>query len=300
MSQTVKVPVSSLSEDRHAIFNRTLRSFLSTELAKLTIAQIIDGLPMHDNKYLHPLSTQMYRNQCPSPEAMEKAAHQLQEYFNTDVQIDAKLAKAYQVAILPSAKTSEEQQESQEFYMRLLEMLAVACHDFAADVYNRNQPGLRAQERDAELLDYPTYFIHEDYGFYLQYPKGKADMVGYWAESKLFGGVVLFDRGESGTECKSVYIHPVARFMIFQLSGAQMDQFGKYVKQLDGLVKSPFPLIAERYAKRVHPNESMGLNIYRDRNERIPGDGPARIKRASDMPDLEDGFTAFLKSVNIE
>jgi hypothetical protein len=32
-----------------------------------------------------------------------------------------------------------------------------------------------------------------------QYPRGVADVAGYWAEDLIFGGVVLFGRGESGT-----------------------------------------------------------------------------------------------------
>lgn len=40
----------------------------------------------------------------------------------------------------------------------------------------------------------PTLFIHKQYRDLEQYPKGAADMVGYWAEAQIFGGVVLFDR----------------------------------------------------------------------------------------------------------
>lgn len=40
----------------------------------------------------------------------------------------------------------------------------------------------------------PSLFIHEQYRDFEQYPNGPADMVGYWAEAQIFGGVVLFDR----------------------------------------------------------------------------------------------------------
>jgi len=39
--------------------------------------------------------------------------------------------------------------------------------------------------------------FHLDYTFHEQYPMGVPDMVGYWAEYRVLGGVVLFDRGES-------------------------------------------------------------------------------------------------------
>lgn len=39
-----------------------------------------------------------------------------------------------------------------------------------------------------------TLFCHAWYRDYEQYPQGIADCVGYWAEARIFGGVVLFDR----------------------------------------------------------------------------------------------------------
>lgn len=47
---------------------------------------------------------------------------------------------------------------------------------------------------------HPTAFCHAFYTAVEQYPNGVADVVAYWAEAKIFGGVVLFDRGESETE----------------------------------------------------------------------------------------------------
>lgn len=46
----------------------------------------------------------------------------------------------------------------------------------------------------------PCAFSNTEYQFDEQYPNGIADVAGYWAESKIFGGVVVFDRGPSGTE----------------------------------------------------------------------------------------------------
>lgn len=56
----------------------------------------------------------------------------------------------------------------------------------------------------------PTDFYHTEYKDWEQYPQGVADMVGYWAEFELFGGVVIFDRGQSGVEVGSV--HMTSRF----------------------------------------------------------------------------------------
>lgn len=44
---------------------------------------------------------------------------------------------------------------------------------------------------------YPTLLMNLYYLDHEQYPSGVADIAGYWAEDCIFGGVVLFDRGES-------------------------------------------------------------------------------------------------------
>jgi hypothetical protein len=44
----------------------------------------------------------------------------------------------------------------------------------------------------------PTLFRHRFYRDYDQYPEGIADGIGYWAEARILGGVVLFDRREVG------------------------------------------------------------------------------------------------------
>lgn len=40
----------------------------------------------------------------------------------------------------------------------------------------------------------PTLFQHRIYRDYDQYPEGVADGVGYWAKTRILGGVALFDR----------------------------------------------------------------------------------------------------------
>ena len=49
--------------------------------------------------------------------------------------------------------------------------------------------------------------FHNDYRRLEDDPFGLLDVVGYWAETQLFGGVLLFDRGESGSEvCRHLLI----------------------------------------------------------------------------------------------
>jgi len=46
----------------------------------------------------------------------------------------------------------------------------------------------------------PTVFFHDSYEALDRYPQGVADIVGYWAEFRLFGGAVLFDGGEGDAD----------------------------------------------------------------------------------------------------
>lgn len=48
----------------------------------------------------------------------------------------------------------------------------------------------------------PFILYHDGYKRVENYPFGLSSVVGYWAESQLFGGVLLFDRGYSGLEVR--------------------------------------------------------------------------------------------------
>lgn len=52
---------------------------------------------------------------------------------------------------------------------------------------------------------YYVDFYHKCYKMYGDYPYALLNVVGYWMETQLFGGVVLFERGTSGLEvCCSI------------------------------------------------------------------------------------------------
>lgn len=53
-----------------------------------------------------------------------------------------------------------------------------------------------------EMRKCPVELYHTQYQEYEKYPSGLLNVVGYWAEDKLFGGVLLFDRGETSTEVR--------------------------------------------------------------------------------------------------
>jgi hypothetical protein len=102
---------------------------------------------------------------------------------------------------------------TKDFNVRLIELVVVACHETAVLLHKIADGGVgtHAEKPPAPMiLDHdgvpftpiPTDFYHTEYVDWEQYPEGVADMVGYWAEFELFGGVVVFDRGELHTEVR--------------------------------------------------------------------------------------------------
>ena len=97
-----------------------------------------------------------------------------------------------------------------------MEIVAILCHDIAVDLYIKHEGGVRKPDPAnacrkpppnlppglilPPITPLPAAFFYPYYQDWEQYPDGIADIVGYWAEYRFFGGVVLFDRGESGTE----------------------------------------------------------------------------------------------------
>lgn len=104
--------------------------------------------------------------------------------------------------------------------LRLIELFAVAVHDIAVVLWSLDDGPHKHAELEAwlasrlgsepqdkyERLYLPpyTWFWHGEYTNSDEYPNGIADMVGYWTETQIFGGVVVFDRGESDEEVSCV------------------------------------------------------------------------------------------------
>ncbi len=87
-----------------------------------------------------------------------------------------------------------------------IELTATKCHvgDIETATTYHQPPMMIPVGRNMRAYPSPpphgSLFFHRGYKDHEQYPFRKADMAGYWAEDRIFGGVVLFDRGASGTE----------------------------------------------------------------------------------------------------
>ncbi|KAK2809035.1 hypothetical protein FQN50_004088 [Emmonsiellopsis sp. PD_5] len=273
-SQPSQISASDLAPEHLAAVEQAVSNVLATELALETFAQVVDGIPTRDAYFDYYLPT-------PRPEYSQNLkpsnkASQILQAFHAGFSVGtltfpSHAAQAYQNAPL----------WSEDFKLRLMELVAVACHNIAVELYIKADGGIRKpaplppKPRSHPLLQPPqpniTELFHDAYEDYDQYPNGIADIVGYWAEYRLFGGVVLFDRGESGLECKSAFIHPIKGRRIYQLSDLQLEAFSSFVgsKHSSGYMRSYSTRFqAEHYARRVDPVDSMALGIYRDVYER--------------------------------
>ena len=96
--------------------------------------------------------------------------------------------------------------------------------------------------RPATLFEHP-WFRDSD-----QYPNGAADMAGYWAEARILGGVVLFDRRPNG-EPDHVYLHPNredATYRIFRLLPEQKQNLVEFLTTEADSPTNPLPIMGTK------------------------------------------------------
>ncbi|KAL4928930.1 uncharacterized protein BDV17DRAFT_281733 [Aspergillus undulatus] len=135
-----------------------------------------------------------------------------------------------------------------------------------------------------EAFPYHGAYVNDDI-----YPRGMADVVAFWAETHLYGGVVVFNDGESDTEFLDVLLHPDRRFRVFRMSDSQIDYFIGFGLYWEPTYLSPFPIKAERDAVRLMGQYTIYQNIYRRKNDRKASEEPPRVSCAQRMegdPDM--------------
>ncbi|KAJ5691917.1 hypothetical protein N7462_001340 [Penicillium macrosclerotiorum] len=217
---------NNLNAEHLMSLQRSLQQILSTELAEITLAQVVDGIPIEqiDTRWMFAYDPVVSGRKTPTDEAFRELVRWKSTFQVEDLTITSTI------------------------------------------------PGFEEPEiiRPAPIPQNPTYLYHVEYTFYKQYPMGVADMVGYWVEYRLLGGVVLFDRSESENK---------------------IDQFLTFCLDDDESTPCPFPLTAERNAVRIYRDDTFDLHIFRDKYERnrpvYPTDRaqPARRIRLEDDPD---------------
>ncbi|KAL2754229.1 hypothetical protein ACRALDRAFT_1063132 [Sodiomyces alcalophilus JCM 7366] len=319
--------ISLLDDDYRRCFERALMRILQAEVAEETYAEILDGIPTAASFREFTFSYQGHPSMDHpeiDPGALARAREFRLAFDATSVELPRTTVLAYQRTVFGS----------KAFQLRLLELLARACHQIAVYLFQVGERNhhhgeherWRDEPREKNPWDWyrpPIAFSHGSYNAFDQYPNGIADVAGYWAEAKIFGGVVVFDRGETETECRDVFIHACRRGSpktIFPPTQEQYDQLMKLLlgddddgddggvdnenhddKASDGgrsrvpsLPRRPCPLPilpTSQNRWRWHAWDAFArFHIFRDRYERRVGETKPREgnRRAVDWPEIQD------------
>ncbi|RSL66083.1 hypothetical protein CEP54_003933 [Fusarium duplospermum] len=309
--------IDALPETHQDTFRRALRNILSTDVAEHTYAQILDGLPTeksHLEGYVrlesHPVFLLGHKEICEG--FLDKAREFRDRFDPSELVFKEDLLSAFRDTV-PG---------SNEFNLRLIELVVVACHQIGAylfelddgahkDIYDtwmkqqlmesvlQSRPG---KHRSMYSIP-PAAFFHPSYIYPDQYPRGVADVAGYWAEGKIFGGVVVFDRGETEQECKAMWIHGSLFRGPRTLYPPTQDQFDSLVKFLLSCpgedAPCPLPIHGTPENRpRWHPYHAIAkYHIFRDKYERQPGPEPPKHSHRgpapADWPEMSDYYIAF-------
>lgn len=324
--------ISRLDPLHRSALEQAISNILNTDLALTTYAQIIDGLPLksvawdrirHKLQAAHPIThhTQL----CPG--AMDRIKTIKASFRVESLKFTPNLLDAFQSAKPPS----------QAFNLRLIEMTAVSihqiavylfqlgetCHDPAtthgADIAAVTQWEPEPHEFLVRVEPWPTLFTHRYFDAHHKYPEGVADMVGYWAENRILGGVALFDRSRAWKSDQHHHREPntyfqscrkYATWRVWQLLDDQQEQLVRFLLATDATAfapsnserdtgcDGPLPLMDSRAnTVRMDPGDAIEVHkVYRDLWERqdpspwadFQRKRAGRARSPDDYPEMED------------
>ncbi|KAF7536451.1 hypothetical protein G7054_g4584 [Neopestalotiopsis clavispora] len=297
MSSTNSTLCDELDEVHCDALLRSIKNVLATDLASTTYAQIIDGLPLADvawDQYTskicdsHPINEHV--NLCPG--VTDKAKDLLSDFDVETLKFDQALLRAFQTAPPSSARA---------FDMRLLELTAVALHQIGVLLFQlqlelhdpRTTHGLDIEsvtswEQEPKppfprIVPDPTLFTNPRFTAQDQYPNGLADVVGYWAENRILGGVLLFDRSQNWeldnepnafVDCSRYDV----TYRTCQLLDEQQATLLRFMRDTESNMTCPLPILpTEKNRNRINPEDAIPVHqVYRDPWERS---APKRLLR---------------------
>ncbi|KAM3521295.1 hypothetical protein NHJ13051_006339 [Beauveria bassiana] len=224
---------------------------------------------------------------------------------------------------------------SRLFNTRLIELVSRAIHQIAVELAFLDESPHKADgllaftppESDLVFWEYspdgplPTWLHVQWYKNYKHYPNGSSDMIGYWAENYIIGGILLFERRHESSgpfpgydaeiDPDGVYIHSDRDRRTNRICKLLDTQKKEYLDFLqadtdDAAINSPLPLRpSDDSLDRVDPEEpALDTGIYRDSWERLPlldheNDGRLRdVFTRSDYPRFSD-FYAYGSAFSI-
>lgn len=215
--------LTNLSPEKLQELETVLNSILALPVARETYFQIIHGTPSRMRSHLR--ETIVVNDSLKSSEKAIQLFEEIRTKFALqNLKIDMKLAQNYQNA----------SRGSRENLLRLLEIAAASVHALAGMIYtsfHKDTNIMPPEPREGHYWQFRRTdhfyvdFYHTNYRRFENYPFGLLNVVGYWAETEIFGGVVLFERVESGSDIVNAFLHPQTTAYAFQLSIEQLECF---------------------------------------------------------------------------
>lgn len=211
--------LTNLSPEKLQELETVLNSILALPVARETYSQIIHGTPSRMRSHLR--ETIVVND---SLKSSEKAIHLFEEirtkFALQNLKIDMKVATFLIVLHLIKANFTQLAQNyqnasrgSRENLLRLLEIAAASVHALAGMIYtsfHKDTNIMPPEPREGHYWQFRRTdhfyvdFYHTNYRRFENYPFGLLNVVGYWAETEIFGGVVLFERVESGSDVQLI------------------------------------------------------------------------------------------------
>ncbi|KAI1911771.1 ADP-ribose diphosphatase [Ophidiomyces ophidiicola] len=296
LSELSMIHIDDIEQKRAEILKCVLSAVLQTSITRDVFAQVIDGLPISET---YELTITHRFDLLSHSRPSQKAKLLAQNFCNCteildNLNLNTKVAQQFQ----------DSKVFSSFFNMHLLELVVIIIHEMAGNLFHKFHPNGEPHTIDVNQKQFcPANSVSLSTMCYTvsgRYSRGVLDVVGYWAETHIFGGVVVFDRGpnEGTRQCNAAYIHPQYSSALFQLAKHQLDAFSRagYPGNKEQS-KLRLPFQCEPGARKIDGYTAFrDLNIYRDRYERrvdpIPRGGPCVI-RLEDHPELQEfGKTA--------
>ncbi|KAK6524959.1 hypothetical protein TWF281_011849 [Arthrobotrys megalospora] len=194
-NSTNKLPLGFLPRDECCVAVDTIRTLLESPRAQHVLSRLVAG-PEPDKADWH---TTLIEPPAPPQESISAYLEELQSSVIEAVPVDSKTLQEYQLASASHIGTYKD--------YRLLEIACTAIHFLATRLYQKYHPRPLFEDPTGGLR-IPKPYPRIRHKNYFKYKKtGDLNSVGFWAEAQIFGGVILFDRGPSGEECRSVWLH---------------------------------------------------------------------------------------------
>lgn len=196
-----------------------LTTIRALPIARDTLAQVIEGRPTRtpfSDEFKKSRSTFhktiiVNDNVKPSHKAVQKFDEIKTAFAPQDLIIDLEVRSLSILMILYPVQTDLAQlaqryqdapRGSREYLLHLLEIAAASVHALASSLYASSHKNMEIKPPEPQgghsrLFDrtdeFYVNFYHTDYQEFEKYPFGLLNVVGYWAEAEIFGGVVLFE-----------------------------------------------------------------------------------------------------------